>query len=196
MLSEKFIFIGSAVIEITRPGAAAGGRWCDPTPPHMAPRSHYDVLDLRDSAVSTDDIKRAYKAQALRWHPDKPDGNVEEFVLVTKAFETLSDPTVRRQYDAALIHRQRKVVVNEIDLEDMAIEGDEGGGGSMGGDGNTFDDGDGDGEKTKYSYACRCGDKYEITRSDLHPDFDFIDIPCASCSLNLRVSYGPVEEDV
>ncbi|MDA9097999.1 J domain-containing protein, partial [bacterium] len=103
MLSEKFIFIGSAVIEITRPGAAAGGRWCDPTPPHMAPRSHYDVLDLRDSAVSTDDIKRAYKAQALRWHPDKPDGNVEEFVLVTKAFETLSDPTVRRQYDAALI---------------------------------------------------------------------------------------------
>jgi hypothetical protein len=52
-------------------------------------RCHYEVLDVaRDAAP--DDVKRAYKRAALRWHPDKNLGNEEEaterFKEVSQAF--------------------------------------------------------------------------------------------------------------
>ena len=46
----------------------------------------------------------------------------------------------------------------------------------------------------RYSYPCRCGDRYELDAEDLHADFEFVDVPCASCSLFTRVRYGPADE--
>jgi DnaJ-class molecular chaperone len=57
----------------------------------------YDVLGINKSA-SEEDIKKAYRKLCLTCHPDKG-GNQEEFVKIQQAYETLSDPEKRRQYD-------------------------------------------------------------------------------------------------
>lgn len=61
---------------------------------------HYDVLGL-DRDASADDIKKAYRRLARELHPDvNPDEAAQEkFKLVTHAYEVLSDPVQRQQYD-------------------------------------------------------------------------------------------------
>ena len=70
-------------------------------------RDLYDVLGVRRDA-SSQDIKKAYRKEALGKHPDKlaPFASLEEekkatffFVEIAKAYETLSDPERRRIYD-------------------------------------------------------------------------------------------------
>jgi diphthamide biosynthesis protein 4 len=170
----------------------------------MPSASHYDILGLPDLNASTEAIKRAYKSAALRCHPDKNGGDVSSFVLVNRAFETLSDPSARLAYDAALTARRRQVVVSdEIELEDMDVhvEGGEDEDGAVGLRANeaSIDENDTSTEKTKknklklrktYSCPCRCGDRHELISTDLHDDFDFVDVPCASCSSFVRVRYG------
>ena len=51
--------------------------------------------------ASQAEIKRAYRRQAIKLHPDKnpsPHAN-EQFIQLGKAFETLKDPHTRAQYD-------------------------------------------------------------------------------------------------
>ena len=61
---------------------------------------HYDVLGLSRDA-SPDEIKKAYRRLARELHPDvNPDESAQEkFKLVTHAYEVLSDPVQRQQYD-------------------------------------------------------------------------------------------------
>ena len=63
---------------------------------------HYSVLSLPKTA-SEEDIKKAYKVLARKWHPDKNPDNQEEatrkFKKVSEAYQVLSDAGKRRQYD-------------------------------------------------------------------------------------------------
>jgi molecular chaperone DnaJ len=61
---------------------------------------HYDVLGVSREA-SADEIKKAYRRLARELHPDvNPDEAAQEkFKLVTHAYEVLSDPVQRQQYD-------------------------------------------------------------------------------------------------
>ncbi|OZJ04576.1 hypothetical protein BZG36_02779 [Bifiguratus adelaidae] len=58
----------------------------------------YEVLNVPKDA-SPDDIKRAYRRLALRYHPDKNPDAGEQFKAISHAYEILSDPKKRQVYD-------------------------------------------------------------------------------------------------
>lgn len=64
-------------------------------------RCYYEILSVEKTA-SQEDVKRAYRRQAMKWHPDRNPGNAEaevEFKACAEAYEVLSDPERRQLYD-------------------------------------------------------------------------------------------------
>ncbi len=64
-------------------------------------RDYYEVLEVSRDA-SAEDLKRAYKKCAMRYHPDKNPGDVhseEMFKACSEAYAILSDPDKRQRYD-------------------------------------------------------------------------------------------------
>ena len=67
----------------------------------MAKRDYYEVLDVGKSA-GADEIKKAYRKKAIKYHPDKNPGDKEaeeKFKEAAEAYEVLSNPEKKQRYD-------------------------------------------------------------------------------------------------
>jgi DnaJ-class molecular chaperone len=89
-------------------------------------KDYYKILGVAKNAKE-DEIKKAYRKGALKWHPDRNPSNQEEaqakFQEIGEAFEVLSDEGKRRIYDQ----------VGEEGLKGMPPGGAAGGGNGGGG---------------------------------------------------------------
>jgi molecular chaperone DnaJ len=67
-----------------------------------AKRDYYEILDVQRTA-DADEIKRAYRRLAMKFHPDRANGDKAEaetkFKECSEAYEVLSDDAKRRRYD-------------------------------------------------------------------------------------------------
>ena len=64
-------------------------------------RDYYEILGISKSATK-EEIKKAYRKVAIQFHPDKNPGNKEsedKFKEAAEAYEVLSSPEKRTQYD-------------------------------------------------------------------------------------------------
>ena len=63
-------------------------------------RNYYQLLEI-NRVASFEEVKAAYRRKALRHHPDRG-GSHAEMVAINEAWEVLSDPTLRGEYDQHL----------------------------------------------------------------------------------------------
>jgi len=109
----------------------------------MAKKEYYEILGIPKDATQ-DDIKKAYRKMAKKWHPDLQPENRSEaeknFKEVSEAYEALSDPQKRAMYD------RYGYVGDQMPPQYRTAQGQGGGtvfndffGGGFGGIGDIFD---------------------------------------------------------
>ncbi|XP_022982302.1 uncharacterized protein LOC111788326 [Cucurbita pepo subsp. pepo] len=67
----------------------------------VKPKDYYKILEV-DYDATDDEIRSNYIRLALKWHPDKKkdhDGATSRFQEINEAYEVLSDPCRRQEYD-------------------------------------------------------------------------------------------------
>ncbi len=123
----------------------------------MARKDYYKILGV-DKNAAQEDIKKAYRKLAMKYHPDHSSGskeNEEKFKEISEAYAVLSDPEKRKQYDTYGDEdfRQRYTqedIFKDADLGDILREFGFGGSSSFfsfggGGRGRT-------GQRTRFSF--------------------------------------------
>ncbi|KAG2289313.1 hypothetical protein Bca52824_048917 [Brassica carinata] len=84
-------------------------------------KDHYKVLELNSDA-SDDEIRSNFIRLALKWHPDKlkeEDSATSRFQEINEAYQVLSDPFTREEYDKK---RMRRIYEHNMELFDRYKE--------------------------------------------------------------------------
>lgn len=94
-------------------------------------KNYYQLLDIGNDA-SLDDIKKAYRLYAKKFHPDKHHGDKffeERFKEVQEAYDVLSNKNKREAYDEKLFGKQADLYQspennekNDFDINDFKKE--------------------------------------------------------------------------
>ena len=71
----------------------------------MAKRDYYEILGLSKQA-SDDEIKKAYRKMAIKYHPDKNPSTLAYFTHVCNAYETLIHDKKRADYDDEILLKE------------------------------------------------------------------------------------------
>jgi len=73
----------------------------------------YELLSVKPDAT-LEEIRVAYRRKAMRYHPDRENGDEAHFKRVKDAYEILSDPDRRKRYDETGETEERKTPVEEM----------------------------------------------------------------------------------
>jgi len=87
-------------------------------------KDFYEVLGVARDA-SLEDVKKAYRKLALKYHPDKNPGDKqaeERFKEATLAYEVLSDEKKRAEYDQRGQRRYREAHADDFDLGGIDLQ--------------------------------------------------------------------------
>jgi len=81
---------------------------------------YYELLQISPNA-ELETIQRVFKLLATRYHPDNTEtGDLDKFIALKRAFETLTSPGLRAEYDA--LYQQRNTEPIEIfELKEFSI---------------------------------------------------------------------------
>jgi curved DNA-binding protein len=81
---------------------------------------YYELLQINPNA-ELETLHRVFRMLATRYHPDNAEtGDLDKFLLLNKAYETLSDPTARMEYDA--VYQQRNIEPIELfELKEFSL---------------------------------------------------------------------------
>ena len=60
--------------------------------------NYYNILGVNENA-NGNEIKKAYRSMSFKYHPDKNNGNDDKFKTINEAYEVLSDPIKKENYD-------------------------------------------------------------------------------------------------
>jgi DnaJ-class molecular chaperone len=71
----------------------------------------YSILNI-DNTASYEEIKKAYRKLALKYHPDKLYGNKEQFIKIHAAYEVLSNHEMKIEYDNMHNTDKQKLYIN------------------------------------------------------------------------------------
>lgn len=141
----------------------------------MAKRDYYEILEVSKSA-SADDIKKAYRKMAIKYHPDKNPGDKaseEKFKEAAEAYEVLSDAQKKQRYDQyghAGVGGASGGGFNGggMNMDDIFSQfGDIFGGGGSGGFSDFFGNGGGRGGRTRANVGSNIRIKLKLSFSDI-----------------------------
>ena len=81
---------------------------------------YYELLQISPNA-EPETIHRVYKMLAQRYHPDNPEtGDVDRFLLLNQAFETLADSALRASYNT-IYEEQRVRPIDLFETKEFAV---------------------------------------------------------------------------
>lgn len=138
----------------------------------MAKRDYYEILEISKSATA-DEIKKAYRKMAIKYHPDKNPGDKaaeEKFKEAAEAYEVLSDTQKKQRYDqyghAGMGNSAGGYGgASHMNMEDIFSQfGDIFGGGSFG---DFFGNAGGRGGRTRANVGTNIRIKLKLTYADI-----------------------------
>jgi curved DNA-binding protein len=89
-------------------------------PPNPEFVDYYELLQISPNA-ELETIQRVFRMLATRYHPDNMEtGSLDKFLLLNKAYDTLSDPELRAAYDA-LFQKRNTEPIELFEMKEFAI---------------------------------------------------------------------------